>query len=146
MSSYLNFVIAIDLLERLLKFNPEERISAHDALAHPYFSAVTTPFPINLTPGSMPPPAFNFPHPHGIQPQLHAPPQMQQQVPINNQQAYQRQPQNIPIFGQHQPTSIPVHQHNPHTQAQAQLAQQQAMAQQSGYGQMQFNQQYPPSR
>jgi len=29
---------AIDLLEKLLKFDPSERITAADALKHPYFS------------------------------------------------------------------------------------------------------------
>ncbi|KAF6766465.1 kinase-like domain-containing protein [Ephemerocybe angulata] len=68
---------ALDLLEKLLKFDPAERISAADALAHPYFSSVQTPmYGVPSGPGSMPPPSFNFPHPHG---QQQPPPQMPQQ-------------------------------------------------------------------
>ncbi|KIY67507.1 Pkinase-domain-containing protein [Cylindrobasidium torrendii FP15055 ss-10] len=117
---------AIDLLERLLKFDPNERLSASDALNHPYFQAVPQPFPIP-TPGSMPPPTFNFPHPHAIPPQQQhqAQPQMQQQIPISNAQF--RPPQNIPIFGQQpHPQAIPVHQHT-HAQAQAMAQAQQQM-------------------
>ncbi len=32
--------LAFDLLERLLTFNPDQRLSARDALLHPYFRAV----------------------------------------------------------------------------------------------------------
>ncbi|GLB36535.1 putative protein kinase superfamily protein [Lyophyllum shimeji] len=57
---------AIDLLEQLIKFDPAERISAAEALSHPYFTntANSSPYGMNSAPGSMPPPSFNFPHPH----------------------------------------------------------------------------------
>lgn len=40
------FIAAIDLLEKLLKFDPSQRISAEEALRHPYFTtshALQTP-------------------------------------------------------------------------------------------------------
>ncbi|KAG5646069.1 hypothetical protein DXG03_004492 [Asterophora parasitica] len=73
--------IAIDLLEKLLKFDPQERLSAVEALSHPYFtnSATNNHYGTNTTPGSMPPPSFNYPHPnagHSHIPQQSAPQQM----------------------------------------------------------------------
>ncbi|CCI41152.1 hypothetical protein ABG067_003966 [Albugo candida] len=41
---------ALDLLGKLLKLNPNERPTAAEALAHPYFSNVPTPTPIEKLP------------------------------------------------------------------------------------------------
>lgn len=35
------FVKALDLLKKFLVFNPEKRISAKEALAHPYFEGLS---------------------------------------------------------------------------------------------------------
>jgi serine/threonine protein kinase len=44
---------ALDLLKRLMAFNPDERISATEALAHPYFRSQPAP----TLPAQLPKPA-----------------------------------------------------------------------------------------
>ncbi|TFK40894.1 kinase-like domain-containing protein [Crucibulum laeve] len=77
---------AIDLLERLLKFDPAERITATEALLHPYFHQTVNPPPygLNSSPGSMPPPPSNFPPPPRQQ-------QQQQQHAAHQQSAHPTQ-------------------------------------------------------
>ncbi len=112
---------ALDLLDKLIKFDPSERISAADALRHPYFTATTagTPngpssasSPATSPPpggarGTMPPPAFNFPVPqqHDIAHGGH-----QHQLPTIHQQMAQmaqQHPQQV-HFGRVQPLPVPV--------------------------------------
>ncbi|KAJ3490135.1 hypothetical protein NLI96_g1642 [Meripilus lineatus] len=76
---------AIDLLERLLQFDPNKRITAADALNHPYFTSTAMTFPVPPT-GAMAPPSYNFPHPHGHHPQQIAQQQQQQQQQQQHQQ------------------------------------------------------------
>jgi serine/threonine protein kinase len=44
---------ALDLLQRLMAFDPDQRITAAEALAHPYFSTTPAPTP----PAQLPKPA-----------------------------------------------------------------------------------------
>ncbi|KAG6857626.1 negative regulator of the PHO system [Tephrocybe sp. NHM501043] len=86
---------AVDLLDQLLKFDPTERITASEALAHPYFTNTANAPPFGMNAGSMPPPSFNFPHPHATHAQQHIPPQMPQQAPP--QQMYHLMNQQQPM-------------------------------------------------
>ncbi|XP_039118450.1 mitogen-activated protein kinase homolog MMK1-like [Dioscorea cayenensis subsp. rotundata] len=45
---------AIDLVEKMLTFNPSQRITVEDALAHPYFASLhdTSDEPVCMTPFS----------------------------------------------------------------------------------------------
>jgi len=105
-----NQFTAIDLLERLLQFDPSKRITAAEALTHPYFTASVNPnagYPVP-TPASMPPPTYNY----GAQQQLQQQQQQQQQQQI--QQPVISYPQNpMPLQYQQmgqpniQPTGYP---------------------------------------
>ena len=69
---------AIDLLERLLQFDPSKRITAAEALTHPYFTTSMNPnagYPVPA-PTSMPPATYNY----GAQQQLQQQQQQQQQI------------------------------------------------------------------
>ena len=68
---------AIDLLERLLQFDPSKRITAAEALTHPYFTSSVNPsagYPVP-TPTSMPPQTYNYSAQQQLQQQ-----QQQQQI------------------------------------------------------------------
>jgi negative regulator of PHO system len=139
-TNILTNLTAIDLLERLLKFDPAERITATEALSHPYFTGSISPIPfgVNPSPGSMPPPAYNYSHSHAHQ---------QQQQQQQHSQQYSRVPA-LPtsMYSTQQDAARLAH---AQAQAQAQAAQSQAQAQQAqalaaaqGYGGVSYPPQY----
>jgi len=48
---------ALDLLAKMLKFNPSERLTAAEALKHPYFANAPAPTPVDKLPSSSANPA-----------------------------------------------------------------------------------------
>jgi cyclin-dependent kinase 7 len=48
---------ALDLLAKLLKYNPAERPTAEEALQHPYFTTAPAPTPVEKLPSTQPNPA-----------------------------------------------------------------------------------------
>ncbi|KAI0069985.1 Pkinase-domain-containing protein [Panus rudis PR-1116 ss-1] len=97
---------AIDLLERLLQFDPNKRISAAEALNHPYFTSTTVPYPLPPA-GTMAPPTYNYPHPSANAPTAHHHQQQQQtHAQAQAHAAYMAQQGVQPAM---QPAMYPVH-------------------------------------
>ncbi|KZT06228.1 Pkinase-domain-containing protein [Laetiporus sulphureus 93-53] len=143
---------ALDLLERLLQFDPSKRITAADALSHPYFTGSVPHGLPAPAPGSMPPPPYNYPHPHAHQQQQIQQQQQQQahaQAQAQAQAAYLQAQSTGLVHGQ---PAVYASQQDPARIAQAQAqAQAIAMAQAQTQGQpqpqaaayaMQYPQQY----
>lgn len=81
-----------DLLSQMLAYDPVRRISAADALAHPYFKDVR--FPVPLPPPPPPPPQHHHAHQHHQQgPQGQHPQGVHRPQPRPAGQEYQLQQQ-----------------------------------------------------
>ncbi|KAI0733940.1 putative PHO85-cyclin-dependent protein kinase [Fomitopsis betulina] len=137
---------ALDLLERLLQFDPAKRITAADALSHPYFTG-SVPLNLPAPAGSMAPPAYNFPHPHAHQQQQISQQQQQQQAHAHAQAQAQAAYLQAQAGMGHVPAPQPAayassRDHQMYQQTQVMMAQQAHMqAGQTQYG-MPFPQQY----
>jgi serine/threonine protein kinase len=58
---------AIDLLEKMLQFNPDKRITVEEALAHPYLAQMHDPATELSAPSEQPPQPFSpLEPPHGV--------------------------------------------------------------------------------
>lgn len=143
---------AIDLLERLLQFDPSKRVTATDALLHPYFTSSASPsYGPSPAPGSMPPPQFNFPHPHphGHHPQQQVQQQTQPQQIIVQQPGQQLVPQQ-PGYPPHPQSMFAQDAARIQAMTQAQVAHAHAQAQAAhvsqGYGAGGYPAQYQHSR
>jgi negative regulator of PHO system len=146
--------LAIDLLEKLLKFDPAERITARAALDHPYFDGITPPVPLavmNSSPAAPIAPAANYHYGHSHaqshQPQLQPQPAQSQYrsnypaAPLSDP-ARQQQQQAAHIQQAHIQQAQLQQQAQHHAQAQkAQIAQSQHHSQ-GGVGYPQYPQQY----
>jgi negative regulator of PHO system len=102
--------LALDLLERLLQFDPAKRLSAAEALQHPYFAQMNMG-PIHAAPAAVPAPAPPLQYPAAAAPaygmayqQMQyagAPPAQVQQQQVQQQvQQQQQQQQQQPAYAQ----------------------------------------------
>lgn len=96
---------AIDLLERLLQFDPSKRITAAEALTHPYFTSSVNPSP--GYPVAAPNPIPQQTYAYGAQQQLQQQQQQQQQQQVQPPANAYVQGQMHPVYQMGQVPSQP---------------------------------------